>query len=199
MDYTPTLRTQKITGGLLNMTISVKNPEKLKEWEHAEEEFKQYARELYINIVAEVHKYLLRVTPMHTGKLRGGWTAFLDKYQKDYSKQLFDVSLYDSYKKSNTSKSNKSYQFSMSAVGEGKKYSQLLDKLPNELSVSLNNLTPYGTYLNFGTSEVASQHFVEKAIYKGEYWLRLNFDAWLQTMSKAGKVASPPPVKEIDV
>jgi hypothetical protein len=195
----PSASEQMVEGGLLNVTLRFNNLSSLKQYEGMEAKFKEYAAALYINAISEIHKYLLRLTPIHTGKLRGGWTAFLDKYQKDYSRQLFDTSLSNIYKKSNVSKEHKSYVFSMGAVGDGKQYSILTDKLPGELSVSISNSTPYGTALNFGTSEIPGQHFVEQALYKSDYWLRTCFDNWLQAIAKAGTIVPPTAVPEIDV
>ena len=95
--------------GAIKMAVSVDHPEKVKALEDSMKKFDEYYKKFYKDLVGACHRYLIRLTPLHTGKLRGGWTAFLDKYQIDYSKQLYDTSLYSSWKKANKTPEHREY------------------------------------------------------------------------------------------
>ena len=52
---------------------------------------------LFKYAVFDCNKYLIRATPMRTGRLRGGWTALLNKYNIDYSAAFMDVTLVEGH------------------------------------------------------------------------------------------------------
>lgn len=183
--------------GVLKLTVSVANPKEVKDQEEAFKKFDEYYRKFYRDLVGACHKYLIRVTPLHTGKLRGGWTAFLDKYQIDYSKQIFDTSLYGSWKKANKTEEYRSYAPDSTKVAEGKAMSHLEDGLPHVTEVSIENQVEYKDSMDFGTSKVPGRHFTDIALYKAEYWFDKHFTMWLAKMQKAGAVVAPPDVGEI--
>jgi hypothetical protein len=180
-----------------SLTVSVANPKDVKAQEEALKKFDEYYKKLYKDLVGTCHKYLLRVTPLHTGKLRGGWTAFLDKYQIDYSKQLYDTSLYSVWKKANKTEEYRSYAPDSSKVAEGKTFSHLEDNLPKDTVVSLENQVEYKDAMDFGTATVPGRHFTDIALYKAEHWFDKYFSLWLAKMEKAGAVVPPPAVEEI--
>lgn len=192
----PTAAEQANTG-TLRLTVSVENPKKIKELEDSLKKFDEYYRKLYKDLVGACHKYLIRVTPIHSGKLRGGWTSYLDKYQIDYSKQLYDTSLYGSWKKSNKTEEYRSYKFDSTKVDEGKGFSRLEDGLPRITEVSIENQVEYKDSMDFGTATVPGRHFTDIALYKSEHWFEKYFKQWLASMEKAGAVVPPPEVQEI--
>lgn len=183
--------------GTLKLTVSVDNPKDVKKIEDSLKKFDEYYRKLYKDLVGVCHKYLIRVTPLHTGKLRGGWTAFLDKYQIDYSRQLFDTSLYGAWKKSNKTEEYRSYAPDSTKVAEGKAFSHLEDALPRITEVSIENQVEYKDAMDFGTAAVPGRHFTDIAVYKSELWFEKYFSMWLARMEKAGAVVPPPDVEDI--
>lgn len=185
----------KQRSGPLRLTVSIDNPKEVKKIEKSIKRFSKYNLELYRNIVFEIHKYLIRVTPLDTGKLRGGWTAILDKYTKDYSRQIKDTSLYDAFKKANKTDYNREYHFDPSAVAEGKKFSIQEDKTPSIQDMAIDNQVPYKDVMDFGKGV----HFTARARYAGELWFERFYGEWLKKMEKEGKVVRPPKVKEIDI
>jgi hypothetical protein len=183
--------------GTLRLSISVANPKQVKDLEKSLAKFGEYYRKLYKDLVGVCHKYLIRVTPLHTGKLRGGWTAYLDKYQIDYSKQIFDTSLYGAWKKGNKTEEYRSYAPDSTQVAEGKAFSQLEDGLPKTTEVAIENTVPYKDAMDFGTGSIPGRHFTDIALYKAEHWFEKYFSQWLARMEKAGAVVPPPEVQEI--
>lgn len=180
-------------------TLEITNLDEVKAAEKQRGEFERLLRILYLDLVTEIHKYLIRLTPVHTGRLRGGWTAILDKYQKDYSRQITDTSLYDVYKRANTTKEYKDYNIDESAIEDGKRLSEGEDGLPGQLEVSVVNNVPYKDALDFGTSKIDGRHFTDRAQYRGEEFFRQQLEAWLSKISKAGAIVPPDEVPEITV
>ena len=188
---------QRETNGNLRFTVSVENPEKVKEIEKSFAKFDEYYKKLYKDLVGASHKYLIRVTPLHTGKLRGGWTAFLDKYQIDYSRQLYDTTLYDTWKRGNKTEGYRNYAPDSSQVAAGKGLSHLEDSLPSSTNISIENAVEYKDDMDFGTRFVPGRHFTDIALYKAEHWFDKHFSQWLAKMEKAGAIVPPPKVEEI--
>ena len=183
--------------GPVRYKVTVERPEELKKLENSMKKFDQYYKKLYKDLVAVSHKYLIRVTPIHTGKLRGGWTAFLDKYQIDYSKQLYDTSLYSDWKKANRTEEYRSYAFDSTEVEAGKSFSKLEDALPRTTEVAIENTVEYKDAMDFGTAKVPGRHFTDIALYKAEHWFEKYFTEWMARMEKAGAIVPPPAVDEI--
>jgi hypothetical protein len=183
--------------GTLKFAVTIENIQEAKKYEKLADQFDKYYKKLYLDIVVEIHKYLIRLTPLHTGKLRGGWTALLDKYQRDYSKQISDTSLYNVFKTANITPDYKTYQFDSGAVQKGKAQSFLEDKMPSDTDISIDNQVEYRDYLDSGTSKIPARHFVESARYKGELWFNQYFDLWFKKMEAAGAIVVPPKVEEI--
>ncbi len=164
----------------------------------SKKQFNTFYKQLYLDLTLEIHKYLIRLTPAHTGKLRGGWTGVLDKYQRDYTKQIKDTSLYDAFKRANATPEYQEYAFDSGAIQEGKKLSQYKDALPNETEISLINNVPYKDVHEFGTSKIPGKQFTLRAVYKGELWFEEQFKKWLKKIESAGAVVPPDQVPEID-
>ncbi len=164
----------------------------------SKKEFSTFYKQLYLNLTLEIHKYLIRLTPAHTGKLRGGWTGVLDKYQRDYTRQIQDTSLYDAFKKANKTVEYREYAFDSNAIKEGQKLSQYKDALPTDTEISITNNVPYKDIHEFGTSEIPGKQFTLRAAYKGELWFEQEFKKWLKKIEDAGAVVPPDQVPEID-
>jgi len=185
--------------GAFKVSFTIENLKEVKEAEKFQEKFDKFYKQLYLDLVLEIHKYLIRVTPLHTGKLRGGWTAFLDKHQADYSKAMKDTSLYQIYKSMNITPEHREYQFSSDAVQQGKAESHLEDKLPVDTDVAIDNQVEYKDHLDFGTTKITARHFTDAARYKGEYAFELYFTKWLKNLQDKGAIVPPPKVEEIGI
>jgi hypothetical protein len=185
--------------GSFRVSFSIGNPKEVKEAEKLQETFDKYYKKLYFDLVTEIHKYMIRITPAHTGQLRGGWTAFLNKHQIDYTKQMYDTSLYDSFKNGNFTPESKIYQFDSASIEMGKSKASVEDKFPADTDVSISNGVEYKDYMDYGTSKIAGRHFTDLARYKGEFLFEQQFNRWLNKMEKAGAVVPADEVPEIGV
>jgi hypothetical protein len=195
--HVPSGSEQMAIKSALRFSVSVDNPAKVKALEKSFAKFDEYYKKLYKDLVGVSHRYLIRITPLHTGKLRGGWTAFLDKYQIDYSKELYDTSLYSTWKKANKTEEYRNYAIDSSKVEEGKAFSHLDDAMPGDTVVGIENMVPYKDDMDFGTSVVPGRHFTDIALYKAEHWFDKYFSQWLASMERAGAVVPPPTVGDI--
>ncbi len=139
---------------------------------------------LFRDVVHQSHKYLIRVTPFDTGRLRAGWTGVLEKYQIDYAMAFIDTSLIET----------KSTVPSPSAIAEGKGLSSMIDK---PFDVTITNNVFYSQYVEFGTSKMQGRHFTQRAMYKSEYIMAQAMDDWLREISTTGDIVSPKAVAEV--
>ena len=176
------------------ISFTLANPKEVKDIEDSFNKLTDFQLELFRNLVFEIHKYLIRLTPMDTGRLRGGWTGILNKYQEDYSRQIRDTSLYDVFKNLNITPHHKEYHFDPTAVLEGAGESQIEDKTPNQQEIAIDNKVPYKDFLDFGRGV----HFTTRARYVGELWFTRHYNRWLAAMEEEGKVVAPPSVEEIN-
>jgi len=163
-------------GSRFKVEIRFGNPEA---WEAAasmDKTFDAQYSKLFKDIVFECHRYLIRVTPMITGRLRGGWTSFLNKYNKDYSAAFIDVSLIDASR----------VQTDASAVADGMSVSSY-EETP--LGVTVINKVHYGGFVEFGTSKMQGRNFTLRAMYKSElifenavnnWWSNADYDLQIE-------------------
>jgi len=154
-------------GSEFSLSFIINNPE---EWEKAfnmKYNFTSQLADVFKEIVFECHRYLIRVTPMLTGRLRAGWTSYLAKYSQDYTAAFLDVSLVEAHIE----------PLSSLAINEGMLmgYNQ-----ETPLNVSLYNDVPYGEYVEWGTSVMDPRNFTQKALYKGEFIFGHTLDNWLR-------------------
>ena len=191
---------EQTTGGSpFKMSIKIENPEDLKKMGNLVKDFNKFYEKLFLNLIFEVHKYLIRLTPLDTGRLRGGWTGILEKYRVDYGKQIKDTSLYDVFKGANAAPENREYHFSGAEVQRGRSESSYEDGLPSDTEISITNNVPYKDAQDFGTSVMPGKHFTIQAVYKGEFLFEQQLDKWLKKISRAGAIVPPDKVPEIDI
>lgn len=174
-------------------TISLDNPERLEEILNMGIEFEIGARGLFLETVFEIHKYLIRLTPLDTGELRGGWSGILLKYGQDFSQELKDTSLYDDWKQSNKTPYSREYHFSASEFFKGTTESKIEDS--QDFDISIENTVPQGEYLEFGTGKIQGRHTTELATYKGELQFQKAFEEWFEKIATEGKIVAPPSQK----
>ena len=179
-----------IPKGEFTVTIRVVNPDKWDRFLDIENAFMAKFKELFMNCVFETHRYLIRITPMRTGRLRGGWVSILDKYNQDYTRAFYDVSLLHI-------PSDSPGVLDAQAIMDGVRNSSFLDLYPDKLDVTLINQVSYGEYVEWGTSKMEGQNFTNRAMYKAEHIIAEAFDKWLKDITNAGDIVEPRPVEEV--
>src|SRR3989304_2921223 len=175
-------------GGEFQATIRIENPEVLRQWLAMGDDFTAHFEKFFGDFIFEVHKYLIRVSPIDTGMLRGGWAAWLDKNNVDYSRQLYDISIAEKAP-------GRDYHFDPAEVERGKTESTFEAPTPPDLTI-FNNV-PYGYYLEVGTSRISSRNFVELTRFKAESWGERLFEAWMKKIHDAEKIVEPDSPEEI--
>ena len=175
-------------GGEFQATIRIENPEVLRQWLAMGDDFTAHFEKFFGDFIFEVHKYLIRVSPIDTGMLRGGWASWLDKNNIDYSRQLYDTSIAEKAP-------GRDYHFDPAAVEEGKAYSTF--EAPNPLDITILNTVPYGIFLEVGTSKIPARNFVELTRFKAESWAERLFHAWEKKIYDAGEMVAPDTAEEI--
>jgi len=153
-------------------------------WFNSGELFTDYYKIMFKQCVFQIHKYLIRLTPMQTGRLRGGWTGILNKYGIDYSAAMADTSLLDHFID----------KVDSVAIAEGMALSDFKD---DDLYASIINNVFYGEFVEFGTSKMEGQAFTDKARYKGEYIFTKAMNDWFAEMTAKQEVVKPPVLEEV--
>jgi len=167
-----------------DITVELVNPEQWESWMHANEKFQEYYKELFRDCIFEIHRYLIRVTPVMSGRLRAGWTGILNKYNVDYTRAFTDTSLLD----------HAYINWNQQAIMEGMAESQWMDA---DFDVSIINSVPYSEMVEFGTSKMSGQYFTNKARYKGEYILTKAIDDWFKEITAKAELVKAPKVEEV--
>jgi len=173
------------TKGIFKVTLEIENPKEIERLIRSKEDFVRRAEAIFLRYVFQVHKYLIRLTPADTGRLRAGWTSILDKYNQSYERQFFDTALYDVWKTSNKTPEATTYKWDPAAIGEGKGLSDYQD---TPFNIMLINNVSYGEIQEFGSSKLQGRHFLELARYKAELWFPVIFNSWFAKIEKEGKI-----------
>ncbi len=163
----------------LKITVSVENPDVLESWENLDDDFQRELANTNLRLLLDVNKYLIRVTPLDTGELRGGWTAFLDANQEDYTRQIYDSSLAIKAR-------GRVFHITPEGITKGKSFSTW--ELPTPLDFTLTNSVPYGFFLEHGTSKMQGRNFLAITRYKAELRFTQVYTQWFEKMNEAGKV-----------
>lgn len=175
-------------GGKFQVSITIDNPELLNTWLRLGDTFGVEIEKLTSNFIFEVHKYLMRVTPIDTGELRGGWTAYLDAHNIDYARQILDTSIAEKAP-------GRDYHISPDGIQIGQSFSNY--SAPTSLDVTIINNVPYGYFLETGTSKIPARNFVELTKFKAELLGEKVFKEWFEKISKADDVVPADQVEEI--
>lgn len=171
------------------VSVKIENEERLRELLSLEKDFSQNMNSLFYTFIFRIHRYLIQVTPLDTGELRGGWTSILNKYSKDYSAQIFDVTYTDDLKVQNKTKEGKEYHFQgYTDVVKGSTQSTF-EELP--FDVTIINSVPHGEYMEHGTSKIQARNFTANAMYKGEQDFSRLCELWFGQMAEEEKVVDP--------
>lgn len=176
------------TGGDKNfsLTISLTPTDKWDRWEHISPVFMENFKTVFRYAVFDANKYLIRITPLMTGRLRGGWTALLNKYNIDYSAAFMDVTLVEGHNE----------PLSQEAILEGIALSSYID---TDFLVTLVNGVEYGDYVETGTSKMEGRHFTLKAMYKSEFIMKRYIEEWMRQCSESDDIVAPTQMEEVQV
>ncbi len=143
--------------------------------------FERAALMIHRKTVFEILIYLIRLTPVVTGRLRGSWTPFLDKYGKQsfYARYLNDRALSGGRPKTITGRAMATLGgvVGMSAVDEGKRLGFYLD---NAL------LTTVGSNVVYAGSVNQKSHYLDKTVAQAQTLINKNFESFLEASRKAG-------------
>jgi hypothetical protein len=176
------------TGGDKNfsLTITINTPEKWDMWADVSSIFMENFKTLFRYAVFDSNKYLIRATPMQTGRLRGGWTALLNKYNIDYSAAFMDVTLVTGHNE----------PLSQEAIREGMALSSYID---TDFMVTLVNGVDYADYVESGTSKMEGQHFTARTLYKAELIMKNYIENWANQCSVKSEIVEPVQMDEVQV
>lgn len=178
----------KYEGGNRNfrLIITIEDPKKWDMWENSKSIFTGYFKEVFKLAIYDVNKYLIRATPLRSGRLRGGWTSFLDKHSIDYSAAFMDTTLVEG---------NNSV-ISQEAIREGKALSSFVE---TDFSVSIANAVEYADYVETGTSKMEGRNFTLKSVYKAELIIKNYIEEWLKKCSEKSEIVKPEQMEEVQV
>lgn len=164
---------------LFTIKLEILNPEVLEKLDKLGEEFETELEKAFKELVFDINKYLIRVTPVDTGELRGGWTAFLDSQRISYSQQISDTSLAIKAR-------GRPFRISPEGVQKGRANARY--EFPNPLNVTLINAVPHAELLEHGTAHMQGRNFTALARYKGELRFTSTFTEWFNQIAKAGEI-----------
>lgn len=147
----------------------------------AHTEFTKAAIKVHRKIVFSILIYLIRICPVLTGRLRGSWTPFLDKYQKQafYGRYLNDASLVRSKPKTllgHASQSLKGF-LGLSAVDQGKKDGYFAD---GPLITTVGSNVVYAAKVN------DASHYLDVTVAMSEPFIDQTFKDFIEASEKAG-------------
>jgi hypothetical protein len=143
------------------------------------EEFSKKVIIVHKKSVFEILTRLIRMTPVDTGRLRGSWTTFMDKYGQifRYSKFMRLPSMFGMQKKNPNE-----IHFSEEAVNEGKSLGFYIDDMLQ---------TTIGTNVNYAGEVDARYGYFADAVVWGNDRYNKNFEGFIADSAKKGII---PPV-----
>ena len=174
----------------------MENGERLKELKNLEEDFTSKMNDLFYTFIFRLHRYLIKVTPLDTGELRGGWTSILNKYSKDYSAQIFDVTYSDDAKAQNKTLEGRTYHLDYADVIKGASQSAFEEQ---PFDITLINNVIQGEYMEHGTGKIQARNFTANAMYKGEDDFKKLCEQWFGMMAHEEKVVDPKIFDTVDI
>ncbi len=178
-------------GEFFKLTITLENtPEEIERLANRGEAFDRELKIAFTNFIFEVHKYLLRVTPIDTGELRGGWLAYLDAHSIDYSRQVTDTSIAEKAP-------GREYHITPDGIQLGRGFSQYEVPIPTD--VTIVNSVPHGIYLEDGTSKIPARNFVGLTRYKAEFLYEKLMKDWLSKIEGVNEIVPADAPPEIQV
>ncbi len=174
----------KVQASLIARDVTLRNAtmgEIAKWFDGQHVKFERAALMVHRKTVFEILIYLIRLTPVVTGRLRGSWTPFLDKYGKQsfYARYLNDRSLAGGRPKTIGGQvmATLGGVLGMSAVAQGKRLGFFMD---NAL------LTTVGSNVVYGAKVDESSHYMTKTAAQAQLLINQNFENFVEASTKSG-------------
>lgn len=161
------------------VSVTIVNPEILDNFVELGEEFEAELENAFKELIIDTNKYLIRVTPVDTGELRGGWTAFLDSENEDYSRQIRDTSIA-------IKALGRKFNISPKGIAKGQAQSNFL--FPTPLNWTIINNVEHGFLLEHGSSKIQGRNFVSLTRYKAELRFNTILLEWFEEIARTGKI-----------
>lgn len=144
-------------------------------------EFEQGALKVHRKTVFEILIHFLRITPVVTGRLRGSWTPYLDRWGKQsaYSRYLNDTSLVRSKPKTLGGQLGRAFRRALGTdeISEGKRQGFFQDS---------GLLTTVGTNVVYAASANEKSHYFDQGAAAAETILNQNMHNYIEAARKAG-------------
>lgn len=172
----------QMTAGLSIGTVKLKDVHAIiKYFDEQHSEFANAAVKVHRKTVFEVLIYLLRLCPVLTGRLRGSWTPFLDKYgkQSSYAKFLNDRSLAGGRPKSMVGRAGAAIQdaLGMGAVDQGKREGFFTDG---------PLITNVGTNVVYAEAVNQKSHYMDRTLAQAQMLVNRNFENFIKAAREKG-------------
>ena len=184
------------------VAVKIENEKRLIEFKNLEPDFTAKMNDLLYTFIFRIHRYLIKVTPLDTGELRGGWTSILNKYSKDYAAQIFDVTYSDDAKAQNKTLEGRTYHLDYADVIKGASQSEFEEhelKEGQSFDITLINKVIQGEYMEHGTGKIQARNFTANAMSKGEDDFKKLCEQWFGMMAQEEKVVDPKIFDTIDI
>lgn len=173
-----------ITATLTTKDVTLKDAtmkDVVKWFDKQHEQFALAAMKVHRKTVFEILIYLLRVCPVLTGRLRGSWTPYLDRYgkQASYSRFLSDKSLVRSAPKTalGTFKAKIKEVLSLDAVSKGKAEGSFTES---------GMLTTVSSNVVYAAKVNESSHYFDRTSETANSIINANFENFLAAARKEG-------------
>jgi hypothetical protein len=144
-------------------------------------EFEKAALKVHRKTVFEILIQLLRYTPVDTGRLRGSWTPYLDRWgkQASYRRFLSDKTLVRSRPKSALGRAAAAVRrvLKLDSISEGKR-----EGFFRESAL----ITTVGTNVEYAVKVNAQSHYLELAAQDAMRLINKNFENFITAARKAG-------------
>lgn len=135
-------------------------------------------------LMFQILSYLIRICPVDTGRLRGSWTPFMEKYgNTTYQKWMSDPSMAVSDRK--TPKKG----FSEQAVSEGRGEGQFVDS-PMDTTIVSN--------VSYAEDADKKSGYINRLLAYADNIYNKTFSRFLESASKQGMIPSVDPNSEDD-
>jgi len=148
-------------------------------------EFERAAVKVHRKTIFEILIQLLRFTPVLTGRLRGSWTPYMDRYNKQsaYMRFLNDASLVRSKPKTVSGKLRAAVQgiLGMDQVSKGKREG-FFREAPF--------ITTIGSNVVYASAANKKSRFLDLTIADAARIINANFEQFLAATKKAGWIPS---------
>jgi hypothetical protein len=132
----------------------------------------------------QILRYLIRICPVDTGRLRGSFTPFMDKYgDTTYNKWMADASMAPSQRK--TPKKG----FNQEAVADGKAQGQFIDQ-PMDTTIVTN--------VSYAEDADKKSGYISRLMAYADNQYNKNFSNFLEAAAKKGLIPAVDPSAESD-